>query len=389
MKTVKTSALLMAVLGLLVQCRPVLAMKGMISHWNFDEGEGTMVDDCWGGNDGTIHGAQWTTGVVGSALSFDGVDDYVYVPNDASLSTPASTQKLTIEAWIKINALTGFPGILSKRGPNPYTFDHEYQFCILGGHLNFTFCRWIGDWQNPLFTSDGTDLNEHENEWLHIVVTFDGGDGEYGTVKFYLNGVQDGSELTDPRTGSLQTTSGFLRIGTHPWGDAYFDGLIDEVAVYDHALTSEEIAQHYENGLHGLDYLTIPVGIDIKPGSFPSSINLGKKGVTPVAIHTTDDFDATTVNPMSVEFNGCWSAVDWEAYDCDEIPNPLYGVLPDEPEMIGDGDIDLVLYFDTPALVEDGCLTVDSTEATITGETFDGIPIDGTGDVSIVKGPKK
>jgi len=142
----------------------------------------------------------------------------------------------------------------------------------------------------------------------------------------------------------------------------------------------------YESEGQGPSVITVE--IDIKPGSFPSSINLRKKGVTPVAIHTTDDFDATTVNPMSVELNGCWPAVDWEAYDCDEIPNPLYDVLPDEPEMIGDGDIDLVLYFDTPALAEDGCLAVGDTEATITGETFDGTPIEGTGDVRIVKGPK-
>ena len=56
--------------------------------------------------------------------------------------------------------------------------------------------------------------------------------------------------------------------------------------------------------------------------------------------------------------------------------------------MMGDGDIDLVLYFDTPALAEDECLKVGDTEAMLTGETSEGIPIEGTGDVRIVKGPK-
>jgi hypothetical protein len=68
--------------------------------------------------------------------------------------------------------------------------------------------------------------------------------------------------------------------------------------------------------------------------------------------------------------------------------SPNLCILPDEPETIGDGDIDLVLYFNTPALAEDGCLKVGDAEATITGFTFDGIPIEGTGDVRIVKGPK-
>ena len=56
--------------------------------------------------------------------------------------------------------------------------------------------------------------------------------------------------------------------------------------------------------------------------------------------------------------------------------------------MIGDGDKDLVLYFDTPILAEDKRLKVGDTEATIKGFTFDDTPIEGAGDVSIVKGPK-
>ena len=109
-----------------------------------------------------------------------------------------------------------------------------------------------------------------------------------------------------------------------------------------------------------------------------------------MAIHTTEDFDALTVDPLSVMLNGCGPPVNFDVYDCDELPNPLYGDpdYPDEPEMIGDGDIDLVLYFDTQALAENGCLQPGDTEALLTGETFDGVPIEGVGDVNIV-GPKK
>jgi len=122
------------------------------------------------------------------------------------------------------------------------------------------------------------------------------------------------------------------------------------------------------------------VDIDIKPGSFPSSVNLKSKGVTPVAIHTTDTFNATKVDPLSVMLGFCAIPVAWEQYDCDELPNPLYGE-PDEPEMIGDGDIDLVLYFKTRDLY---CLG-DVTEVTLTGTTFGGVDIIGTSDISFVK----
>lgn len=112
----------------------------------------------------------------------------------------------------------------------------------------------------------------------------------------------------------------------------------------------------------------IPVDIDIKPGSDPNSINLGSKGVVPVAILTTTDFDATTVDPTTVIFAGA-SPVRWTEEDVDE-----------------DADIDLLFHFKTQELALDG----DSTEAALTGATTGGDPIVGSDSVRIVppKGKK-
>lgn len=111
--------------------------------------------------------------------------------------------------------------------------------------------------------------------------------------------------------------------------------------------------------------IEIEVEIDIKPGSDPNSINLGSKGVVPVAVLTTDDFDASTVDPTTVEFAGA-SLVRWTMEDVDS-----------------DGDMDLLFHFKTQELE----LDKDSTEATLTGETYGGNPIEGTDTVNIV--PKK
>lgn len=103
------------------------------------------------------------------------------------------------------------------------------------------------------------------------------------------------------------------------------------------------------------------VEIDIKPGSDPNSINLKSKGVVPVAILTTEDFDASTVDPVTVIFAGA-EPVRWSWDDVDR-----------------DGDDDLILHFKTQELE----LDENSTEATLTGSTSDGT-IEGTDTVNIV-----
>lgn len=110
----------------------------------------------------------------------------------------------------------------------------------------------------------------------------------------------------------------------------------------------------------------LPVSIDIKPGSCPNSINPNSKGVIPVAILTTLDFDATTVDPVTVIFADAiplrWTIEDvWSGDD----------VSPD-------GDLDLLLFFKTQECELSG------TSASLTGETFGGTPISGTGSINLV-----
>ena len=107
------------------------------------------------------------------------------------------------------------------------------------------------------------------------------------------------------------------------------------------------------------------VEIDIKPGSYPNSINLKSKGVVPVAVLTTEDIDAITIDPDTVKFAGA-SPLRWTQEDVDN-----------------DGDMDMLFHFKTQELN----LDENSTEAMLTGETFGGDGITGTDEVRIV--PKK
>jgi len=108
------------------------------------------------------------------------------------------------------------------------------------------------------------------------------------------------------------------------------------------------------------------ITIDIKPGSDPNSINLKSKGVVPVAVLTTGAFDASTVDSTTVTFAGA-TPLRWAIEDVDS-----------------DGDVDMVFHFDTRALN----LTATSIEATLTGLTAGGVPIQGMDSVNIVPGSK-
>ena len=116
----------------------------------------------------------------------------------------------------------------------------------------------------------------------------------------------------------------------------------------------------------------VDIDIDIKPGGDPNSINCNNdNGVITVAIRTTDDFDATTVDHSTIAFEG--------ATEIHRDPRSD-GPRRHEEDVDGDGDIDLVFHF----RLGDTDLTCDSTEGTLTGETFDGQSVEGNDSVNMI-----
>ncbi len=120
--------------------------------------------------------------------------------------------------------------------------------------------------------------------------------------------------------------------------------------------------------------VTVPtlIDIDIKPGSFPNSINCDNlKETITVAVLTTDSFDATTVNHASVTFEGT----------SEKHVNKKNGEpRRHEADVDEDGDLDLEFHF----RLGETQLTCDSVVGTLTGETYDGIPIEGSDNVRMI-----
>ncbi|MGQ0591683.1 MAG: LamG-like jellyroll fold domain-containing protein [Gammaproteobacteria bacterium] len=203
----------------------ITVSSGLVGAYNFEEASGTTVVDASGmGNKGTIRGAaRITQGRFGNALSFDGVDDWVTVNDSASLDL---TTGVTLEAWVyPIVDMTQWATVILKEQS--------------GGALYELYAN--SDQSQPLTSvtvgrryrvlSGGPWLLT--NQWTHLAATYD------GTIqRLYVNGIQVAQR---PQTGPIQVSSNPLRLGGNSvWGD-FFKGRIDEVRVYQRALSAAEI----------------------------------------------------------------------------------------------------------------------------------------------------
>lgn len=215
-----------------------------ISYWRFDEGSGLIASDSVGANDGDLlNGPVWTTGMVNNALSFDGTDDHVDVPTDDSLNL---TTPLTLEAWIYPTVFpahgSDYKNIINRR-PNSGGYHLELIFApTSSGSVGF----FVDDGTNfdylPVWSSPNIALNS----WAHIVATL-----ESGIMKLYINGSLAAAKST---TVTPSTSTSPLLIGTSQQYNCYFDGKIDEVAIYGTALNASEIQEHYNNSVNGEGY---------------------------------------------------------------------------------------------------------------------------------------
>ena len=324
--------------------------SGIVSWWTGD----TDASDRVSSNHGSLqNGASVSAGLVDNAFNFDGVDDSVFVPSDPSHQLNA----FTVEFWL--NPLTTFdpsvsdsPGFFSKGGFDTIDWANNDGRLEVRGPLPLRPTSTTNTWLA------GT--------WYHVAVTFDG--GEY---KVYVNGLLENS-LSN--TYSILNNSNAITLGSVPLPptSTFFDGLLDEMTLYNRALAASEIQAIVTASSAGKckQPSVTTVTIDIKPGSFPNSINLGSNGNVPVAIFSTSSFDATTINPTSITLAGAQVKLKGKG-------TPMASF----EDVNNDGLLDLVVHVNTEALQ----LTQNDTQAILEGQTFNGQAITGTDSVRIVQ----
>jgi len=198
----------------------------LAGRWQFNEGEGAVAADTSGnGNDGTVNGPVWITGRVGNALEFSG-DGCVEIPHQEILSP---RNAMTIEAWIKPETTVRWRKVISKS-----LGSHTDYSIFQGAENNLAFSFKTGSVARTVYApANSTPLGE----WKYVVGAYDG-----TRMRLYLNGVQVNSIAI---SGEINYHAEPLRIGGEP--GAYFAGQIDEVSVYNAALSAARIQERYES----------------------------------------------------------------------------------------------------------------------------------------------
>ncbi|MDT8303011.1 MAG: LamG domain-containing protein, partial [Sedimentisphaerales bacterium] len=212
---------------------------GLVAHWQFDDGSGmAAVDSSGNGHDGTLQGdPQWVAGMIGSgALSFDGTDGLVDVDHDESLNM---TDELTITVWVNVGNLSTYYFLVCKQpsgtaGDN-YPGNYEFRTEANTGALQFGHQEAEGE-QYIFYTSE-TSITA--GQWHHVAVSFTKGE----LVEFYIDGIPAGSSEQLINFGILNDES--VRIGGRKDGYSFFNGILDDVRLYDRALSAVQIKKLY------------------------------------------------------------------------------------------------------------------------------------------------
>jgi hypothetical protein len=210
-----------------------IANAELVGHWKFDEGSGNAAYDLSDyTNDGAINGGpEWVAGKIGAALEFDGSDDYVDCGNDSSLNING---EITVAAWVKTTSTAH--GYFVSKG----TAYDEIGHYAIGQEYNvpLTFQFEIAGSGGAVELDSNIAVND--GQWHHIVGVYDD-----SVLKVYIDGVEENAMSgSNSLTGS---TAGGLTIGQRGSGNI-IGGIIDEVRIYNQALTEPEILAAMEGG---------------------------------------------------------------------------------------------------------------------------------------------
>jgi hypothetical protein len=258
--------------------------NGLVGAWAFNEPSGDQARDfSTFNNPGVLAGPVRVPGRFGGGLQFDGLDDWVTVADSDSLDL---SHAMTLEAWVKPTATgSAWRTVVLKEQNAQLTY---------ALYANTDQGRPAGH----VFTDGDTGLTGPNalplNEWTHLATTWDG-----STLRLFVDAAEVASM---PLAAPAVTSAGVLRIGGNGVWAEWFQGIIDEVRVYDRALSPTEIASDRDTAIDPVTDTTAPT---TSAATSPEPNAAGwHKAATTVKIEAADDADGSGIAAINYRAGG-------------------------------------------------------------------------------------
>jgi hypothetical protein len=281
--------------------------NGLIAHWALDEGSGAILRNSVNSDTGSLAGGtSWIEGPHNAAVQFNGSTGYAALP---SIDIPSS--RVTLAAWVRI---TNYPAntdqrIISKSIGSAEQAHHWMLSHVRQGNRNLLRFRLrTGSNTSTLIASSG-DLPT--NTWFHAAATYDG-----ANMRLFLNGVEVGRAA---QSGTIPSdTSVPLNIARSPDGSNYLAGALDDVRIYNRALTAQELTALMEVDSEPSEDTTAP--------SVPSGVQATALTSRSVRVSWSESTDDTSVTGYRIRRNGSAvttaSGLEWT--DTTALPGTTY-----------------------------------------------------------------
>ncbi len=208
---------------------------GLVGHWTMEEGSGTKVRDQsgWGNDGNTVGSPAWVTGAFGKAMFFNGSTDAV-VSDQAALDV---TSGLTVAAWIRPSA-QGTQDLITRAAAGAVD---GYSLSLAPSSPGTAYLQLNGASSGTTYRLDSSSTYPHDgNTWMHVAATYSG-----STMRMYINGAL---EATKTGPSSIAANAVNVGIGGQSDGTRRYHGDLDDVRIYNRALTVGEIASLVADG---------------------------------------------------------------------------------------------------------------------------------------------
>lgn len=238
------------------------ASAAVIGHWSLDEVSGTTAADAVNGNNATTVGAvSWIPGQIGNAVSLDGVNGTDQFFTTGSMTALNGANAMSISLWYnsqgQITSSQNYKGLFMTRSiDETVEVNQNYGLAFERNNTQPALGWWPEARLSGRAVNAPSGLAGDDDVWYNLAVTWD---GAAGTSTIYVNGAA-AFTVTESEMAQAIVDGGVWNIGIDPTNaNRGFNGYIDDIAMWDEALTPAEINNIYQGGLAGVDAVTAVV----------------------------------------------------------------------------------------------------------------------------------